>query len=255
MGSDAPLPSPEELSDRITRLIARRDFEAVAALGVSVRAVARARQLSQLAAVSEDLVNAARIEDAEQSAWWGRQLVARLGDAPPPLDEREATHDVRACDALAHLATLALGVPVTVMTVMVEDRVKIVGAAGVPPGLDISQGLPRGKSFTHVIIDTRLPLLAEDARADHRLDGALFVSTHGVAAIAGVPLTNSQARPSAPSARWTPGRTAGFPPTSPCSRISPTSRRGCSIRMARLPPRRQASRAAASSSSTMTSSI
>ena len=78
------------------------------------------------------------------------------------------------------------------MTVMVGDRVKIVGAAGVPPGLDISQGLPRGKSFTHVIIDTRLPLLAEDARADHRLDGALFVSTHGVAAIAGVPLRNSQ---------------------------------------------------------------
>ena len=67
-----------DMSDRINRLIAQRDFEALAALGVSVGAVARTRQLSQLAAVSEDLVNAARNEDAEQSAWYGKQLIARL---------------------------------------------------------------------------------------------------------------------------------------------------------------------------------
>ena len=55
------------------------------------------------------------------------------------------------------------------MTLTVGDRVKIVGAAGVPAELDISQGLPRAKSFTHVIIDTRHPLLVEDARTDPRL--------------------------------------------------------------------------------------
>ena len=190
--SNATLPSPHDISTRLDRLIAQRDFVAVAALAASVRAAARTRQLSQLAAASEDLGNAARIEDAEQSTWWGEQLVARLGDVPPPLDEHQATHNVRACDALAHLATLALGVPAATVTLMVGDRVQIAGAAGVPATLDVSPGLPRARSFTQFIIDTRHPLLVQDARADPRLDDALAVSAHGVVAIAAVPLTNSR---------------------------------------------------------------
>ncbi len=186
---DATLPPAQDLSDRIDRLLALRDFEAVAALAASVLTEAQARKWGQVEAVSEELVNAARVEDAEQSAWWGEQLVARLGDAAAPLDQRVG-HDARACDALAHLATLALGVPAAAVTLMVGDRVRIVGAAGVPEALDLSQGLPSARSFTHLIMDTPHSVLVEDARTDSRLDGVLPVSTHGVIAVAGVPLRN-----------------------------------------------------------------
>ena len=155
-----------------------------------ILAEARTRKWSQLEAVSEELVNAARVEDTEQSAWWGEQLVARLGDATSLLDQRQGRREVRSCDALAHLATLALGVPAAAVTLMVGDRVRIVGAAGVPAALDLSQGLPRARSFTHLVMETPHLVLVEDARTDSRLDGVLPVSTHGVTAVAGVPLKN-----------------------------------------------------------------
>ena len=111
---------------------------------------------------------------------------------PPPPAPFELTHDVRACDALAHLATLTLGVPAATVTLMIGDRVRIAGAAGVPAALDLSQGLPRGRSFTHLVVDARQSLLVEDARRDPRLDSALPVSTHGVVAVAGAPVRDRQ---------------------------------------------------------------
>ena len=69
-----------------------------------------------------------------------------------------------------------------------------------------------------MIVETRQPILVEDVRTDSRLAGALLVSTQGIVAVAGVPLTRMrEAESSEPSTPWTTGRTAGRPPTSPCS--------------------------------------
>ena len=100
------LPAVRDIGDRIQRALALRDFDGIAALAASVGASARAQQLDWLAAASEELVNAAHGEDAERSAWWSEQLVARMSDALVRLwrSERGPTipKHARRCGAAGH---------------------------------------------------------------------------------------------------------------------------------------------------------
>jgi CheY-like chemotaxis protein/HPt (histidine-containing phosphotransfer) domain-containing protein len=189
--SETTLPSADGVSFRLHRQLALRDFEGAAALAVSIGSAARMQQLSEVAAVCEELADSARSRDAERSAWWSQQLIARLRLAwAPPA--RQTGPSGSAGDALSRLALLTLGVPTAGLTRNSHDRVLIVGAAGVPTGLDVSNGFPLANSLSRVIVETKRPLVVEDVRNDPRLNRALIVSNHSVAAVAAWPLTDKR---------------------------------------------------------------
>jgi signal transduction histidine kinase/CheY-like chemotaxis protein len=190
--SSAALPPARDAADRIDRQLAVRDFDGVAMLAGDIGATARTEGWSDLAAVSDALIGAARAGDADRSAWWAKQLISLLRAAAPPRPERRAAQPSpgTALDALARLASLTLAAPAAGVALLGGDRLRIVGSAGLPPALDISQGFPRDKSITRVILAEQGPLAVEDARTDPRLRETLLVLTYGIVAIAGVPLVD-----------------------------------------------------------------
>ena len=183
------LPAVRDIGDRIQRALALRDFDGIAALAASVGASARAQQLDWLAAASEELVNAAHGEDAERSAWWSEQLVARMSDVSSVYGGQNVGQPSRSTlDAVARLATLMLDTPAAIVTLVIGGRVDTVGKAGVPDELDLSHGTPFERSFTRFVVEHGRPLLVEDVRSDPQLRDAPPTTLHGMVAMAGVPL-------------------------------------------------------------------
>ncbi len=188
---DPALPTVRQTGDRLHHQIARRDFTGLAALAASIGARARAGQSSRLAAVSEELVQAARAEDLERAEWWGDQLLDRLRElAPSPVEGDPRVPARRALDALARLATLVLGVPAAAIAAIDASTARMVGTCGVPASLDFSQGVPLSKSVVRFLA-SGTPLLVEDASVDPQLTDTLAVSAHGAKALAGVALKDA----------------------------------------------------------------
>lgn len=91
-------------------------------------------------------------------------------------------------DRLTRLATAALGVPVSLVTLVDSDRQFFFSQQGLTGDLARARQTPLSHSFCQQVVATREPLLVSDARSDPRVAGNLAVRDLGVVAYAGVPL-------------------------------------------------------------------
>ena len=109
-------------------------------------------------------------------------LLERLG-----LDEPQAD---RALDRLARLATRLLDVPISLVTLVGDERQMFPGQAGMPPG-PYERGTPILLSVCRYVIEDGAPVVVADARRDERLAGHPGVAALNITAFLGWPLVTS----------------------------------------------------------------
>lgn len=94
---------------------------------------------------------------------------------------------------LAAQAAARVGVPVSLVSVVLDEALHVAGAHGIEPfWLDETRGHPVEWSFCAASVRTREPVVIEDAREDayHRTNP--LVTQDGVRCYAGVPLISSR---------------------------------------------------------------
>ncbi|MEU9380140.1 SpoIIE family protein phosphatase [Streptomyces sp. NPDC048279] len=94
-------------------------------------------------------------------------------------------------DRFARLVTRLLRVPVALVSLMERDRVILPGMAGLPDPWASSRALPLSHSLSRHVVASGQPLIVPDARADDRLRTDPAIAALGVAAYAGMPLTDA----------------------------------------------------------------
>jgi diguanylate cyclase (GGDEF)-like protein len=99
----------------------------------------------------------------------------------------EAQHDVQ-LERLNKLATELLGVPVSLVSLVDEDRQFFPGEVGLSEPWASFGETPLSHSFCKHVVEHDAPLVIEDARADPLVEKNLAVRDLGVIAYAGVPL-------------------------------------------------------------------
>ncbi|MCC6313558.1 MAG: PAS domain S-box protein [Thermomicrobiales bacterium] len=93
-----------------------------------------------------------------------------------------------AFDRLSRLATIALGVPVSLISLVDADRQVFTGAAGLPEPWASARQTPLTHSFCKHVVATRAPLVVEDARLTPLVADNLAIADLGIIAYAGTPL-------------------------------------------------------------------
>ncbi len=91
-------------------------------------------------------------------------------------------------DRLTRLATAALGVPVSLVSLVDADRQFFLSQQGLGDPWAHARQTPLSHSFCQHAVATRRPLVISDARKDPRVDGNLAIRDLGVIAYAGIPL-------------------------------------------------------------------
>jgi EAL domain-containing protein (putative c-di-GMP-specific phosphodiesterase class I) len=91
-------------------------------------------------------------------------------------------------DRLTRLASRMLGVPVSVLTLVDEDRQFFLSERGVSAELAQARETPLSHSFCQHVVNRSAPLVVGDARTDPLVAGNLAVCDLDVIAYAGVPL-------------------------------------------------------------------
>ncbi|WP_367401554.1 SpoIIE family protein phosphatase [Streptomyces xanthophaeus] len=93
-------------------------------------------------------------------------------------------------DRFARLVSRLLRVPVAFVSLVGEDRQILPGLFGLPEPWAGSRTLPLSHSLCRYVVASGQPLVVSDARADERLRTSPAVGDLGVAAYAGMPLTD-----------------------------------------------------------------
>lgn len=91
-------------------------------------------------------------------------------------------------DRYASIATRALKVPVSLVSLVNEERQVFVGANGLAAPWDTQRQTPLSHSFCQHVVNERTALVVKDARNDAQVRGNLAIEALQVAAYAGVPL-------------------------------------------------------------------
>jgi hypothetical protein len=91
---------------------------------------------------------------------------------------------------LTRLAARALGAPVALMSLVVEDRQFFAGSWGLPEPWHTERGTTLLHSFCQHVVVSKQPLLISDARDHPLVKGNLAIEDLDVIAYAGVPLVN-----------------------------------------------------------------
>jgi diguanylate cyclase (GGDEF)-like protein len=94
-------------------------------------------------------------------------------------------------DAFARLNRIAvelLGVPVSLVSLVDEDRQFFAGQVGLPEPWASFRETPLSHSFCQHVVNSGEPLVIDDARSDPLVSGNLAIRDLGVAAYAGMPL-------------------------------------------------------------------
>ncbi len=91
-------------------------------------------------------------------------------------------------DRIADLAARALDTPVSLVTIVTDDRQVFSGACGLPPACDESRETPLSHSFCQHAVRERRPLVIRDAREDPRVADNPAIRELGVISYLGVPL-------------------------------------------------------------------
>ncbi|HEX6059815.1 MAG TPA: GAF domain-containing protein, partial [Gemmatimonadaceae bacterium] len=94
-------------------------------------------------------------------------------------------------DRLTRLATRILGVPVSLVTLVDEDRQVFAGQCGLPEPLASMRETPLSHSFCQHTVTTGEPLVVEDARLHPLVRDNLAIADFGIVAYAGIPLRSS----------------------------------------------------------------
>lgn len=94
---------------------------------------------------------------------------------------------------LATQAATRVGVPVSLVSVVLDEALHVAGAHGIEPfWLDETRGHPVEWSFCAASVRTRGPVVIEDAREDEYHRTNPLVTQDGVRCYAGVPLISSR---------------------------------------------------------------
>lgn len=109
--------------------------------------------------------------------------VARLGVLDTPSEA--------GFDRLTRMAARVLGVPIALVTIVDGDRQFFKSSVGLPDPWATLRETPLSHSFCHHVVESRGPLVVEDARVHPLLSGNLAIRDLGVVAYAGVPLLTS----------------------------------------------------------------
>ncbi|MFR9800944.1 GAF domain-containing SpoIIE family protein phosphatase [Pseudonocardia sp. RS010] len=95
---------------------------------------------------------------------------------------------------LAEWVRADVGVPVALVTLVRADEQVFPGLAGLPEPWASKRATPLSHSFCRHVVATGNPLVVVDARVDPRVRDNLAVPDLGVAAYAGMPLTDAEGR-------------------------------------------------------------
>ncbi len=103
------------------------------------------------------------------------------------LDDLELldTEPEEAFDRITRLAALCLDAPIALLSLVDHDRQFLKSATGLPEGLT---DLPAAGAFCRFPVETRMPLVVDDARDDPLVRDDPSVPAEGLRAYAGVPL-------------------------------------------------------------------
>ncbi|WP_433285873.1 SpoIIE family protein phosphatase [Micromonospora sp. CA-244673] len=105
----------------------------------------------------------------------------------------DATPD-EAFDRFARLVSDLLDVPVALVSLVTADRQFFPGAAGLPEPWAARRETPLSHSFCQHVVDVEVPMVLPDTRLHPRMRENLAVEDLGVAAYAGMPLTDQDGR-------------------------------------------------------------
>lgn len=94
-------------------------------------------------------------------------------------------------DEVARRAADALGLPIGLVSIVLDDAQWFAGAAGLGDWIAMTRGTPVEWSFCAHVARDRAPLAVGDATSDPRFSTNPLVVTDGIRAYAGVPLTTS----------------------------------------------------------------
>ncbi len=97
-----------------------------------------------------------------------------------------------AFDRLTRMAARLLGAPVAFISLLTDDRQFFKSATGLPEPWASRRNSPAAASFCRHVVDSRRPLVVDDARRDPLLRGTPAVRELGWIAYAGVPLLTRQ---------------------------------------------------------------
>ncbi len=123
-----------------------------------------------------------QVSNSDPSALSRRLAAVRetgLLDAPAELS----------LERYVRIASLALGVPVTLVSLVDHDRQFFAASTGLPSPWDQTRQTPLSHSFCqHVVADAK-PFLVNDSSRDSRVEGNLAITDLSVSAYAGMPIT------------------------------------------------------------------
>jgi PAS domain S-box-containing protein len=97
-----------------------------------------------------------------------------------------------AFDRIARLARDVLEAPVALVSIVDVDRQIFTGCAGLPEPWATTRETPISQSFCRYVVETREPLIIEDARVHPLVSGNDAIATLGVIAYAGIPLITKE---------------------------------------------------------------
>lgn len=110
------------------------------------------------------------------------------------MDVQSHVIENAALDRLAGLATRVLGVPVSLVSIVEEDRQVFPGLVGLAEPWASRRETPLSHSFCQHVVAARAPLVIDDAREHPLLQENLAIPDLGVVAYAGVPLATPEGR-------------------------------------------------------------
>ncbi|WP_265522800.1 SpoIIE family protein phosphatase [Oerskovia flava] len=97
-------------------------------------------------------------------------------------------------DRFARLVRRQLGVPTALVALVLEDEQVLPGALGLPEPVQTERRIPLTHSFCRFVVDTRQPLVVQDARAVPALRDNPAIDALGVVAYAGFPIFDQRGR-------------------------------------------------------------
>ena len=97
-----------------------------------------------------------------------------------------------AFDRIARLARDVLEAPVALVSIVDVDRQIFTGCSGLPEPWATTRETPISQSFCRYVVETREPLIIEDAREHPLVSGNDAIGTLGVIAYAGIPLITKE---------------------------------------------------------------
>ncbi len=95
---------------------------------------------------------------------------------------------VPSLDRLTSLAKRLVGVPVAAVSLVGDDRQRLVSVHGLGGGLDRTRETPLSHSYCRYVVEDQAPLIVSDARLDERLHDNPAIDEYQAIAYAGYPL-------------------------------------------------------------------